>query len=203
MNGRGSVCWSTLNKGRSLNQTQQQVKDFLWHNLGFLRRVTRESGKIGGLAMTYVCAHCKHFPREDFFWWVTTGQKGRNKKAKKKYSGWWCANCGEPYAWRGVNGIVIMQAGSTEEDQKIICAQGHPQGEVENVTAALRIVTKLQDTEGKQHFEVLSHGCGERFAESWRKFVSVDNARTIMSWKRKKQGAVVRRVLPPNIEHLK
>ena len=114
------------------------------------------------------------------FGWVTTGQKGRNKKAKKKYSGWWCANCGEPYAWRGVNGIVIMQAGSTEEDQKIICAQGHPQGEVENVTAALRIVTKLQDTEGKQHFEVLSHGCGERFAESWRKFVSVDNARTIM-----------------------
>ena len=61
----------------------------------------------------------------------------------------------------------MMQVGDSWEDQKISRARGSSQGEVHNTVAALRIVTNLQDEDGKQHFAELSDGSGTRIAEAW------------------------------------
>ena len=63
--------------------------------------------------------------------------------------------------------MVMMQAGDPEEDLKISGAQCSPQGELDKTRASSRIVTNLQDKDGKQHFEEVSEGCGVRIAEAW------------------------------------
>ena len=69
--------------------------------------------------------------------------------------------------------------------------------EMDNATAAQKIVTSLLDRNGRQHFEGLSEDSGKRKAEAWRKSISVDNASTIMSWKRVESCAVVIRFYYP------
>ena len=56
------------------------------------------------------------------------------------------------------NRIAVIQVGGPEEDQKVLRAHGSPQGVVRNVTAALSIVTNLQDNGGKRRFEGLTEG---------------------------------------------
>ena len=106
--------------------------------LDFPRGVTGEPGTLGAFTMTNVCAHTvSTFPKEDFVLVGHHRHHGRSMKAKKNYSGWWCANCGRLCEWRRYNCIVVMQIGNSEDDQKIFRAQSLPKGEVDNVTAAL------------------------------------------------------------------
>ena len=67
--------------------TKQQVKDCLWHDVGFLKRAIGEQSKVALFTMTSVCTHCKHLPREDFYlvghhWAQWTKQEGQEKVLK-------------------------------------------------------------------------------------------------------------------------
>ena len=85
----------------------------------------------------------------------------------------------------------------------MIRSSGHHASRKEKWTAllaALRIVTNLQDTVGKPHFdEGLSEGSEARVAGSCRTIINADNDRARMCWKRMQQCAVVRLIGAPKI----
>ena len=54
--------------------------NIMWKSTDFLRHVTGETEERGAITFTHVCEHCKLFPEEDFWWWVSTDHGERRKK---------------------------------------------------------------------------------------------------------------------------
>ena len=56
---------------------------------GFLRRIIAPVSAVGGVTLSFVCPHCRLFPLEDYFWWVSSWHGDGNTR-KKKQCNWWC-----------------------------------------------------------------------------------------------------------------
>ena len=76
----------------------------------YLRRIIAPAGEQGGVAMSYLCAHCNSFPMEDHVWWVTGG---------RKHTHWWCAIGGEKYDWKQQDRLLVVQTGESVFQAKV------------------------------------------------------------------------------------
>ena len=132
---------------------------------------------MGGVTLSYVCLHCRCFPLEDYFWWVSSGHGDGNNR-KKRQCNWLCAACGRQYDWRAPNRVFVIQDGVGPREAKVFRARAAPQGMCENLINSLKLLTN-QQKDGDSPVENIATGLLEKsrkgMMDGLRKFVAVDN----------------------------
>ena len=101
---------------------------------------------------------------------------------KRVMSGWLCGACEMPYDWRTPNRLVTPQIGDIASDQIVLRAYSAPCGACDNIIFGLTLVTKL--VKGKKFGVTVkgqTEGRREQLAEALATFISVDNARDLVT----------------------
>ena len=128
--------------------------------LGSVSEILRKStGGMGGVTLSYVCAHCSSFPLEDNIWWVSTGHgDGSNRRS--------IAVGGVRYVEENTNGkhpTGYWFCSSVPMPMKLKTSKAHaaPQGLCEKLIDALKLLAN-QQTDGDSPIQGIVTGLHDR-----------------------------------------